>query len=390
MRTVTLILLLLLSSSKLIFSQNSNSEADTLVYFLVPQMPVYYGDYDQILENIFSKTDNETIAILKSDSIYINIQITNKGKVAISPRNYNLPEFENTLEEEINKLIWIPGKSNDKNVAVQETSPVRIIDHKLVIPLVYKRVKGNLMKCKITDEKTGVPIPNVRLMTLYNNNFYSSDNNGEVSFYGEPNDEIAIIHLNYLPFTFKAPKDKSAFQIKLNEISYELNPLDLSKYSPLKLPFKKRNCRYEDWKDTTLNSIVFIGIKEVSPIKIVKFKSIILIGMEYLFTPEEAEFNGGMECFYNYLAQNFALPENLYNNGFGDIIDVTFTISNEGKIEDLEFSPNANDEIAKALRTTFMDMPRWKPAKQMNQPIEQYFTLKITIGKNRYWDRLYS
>ncbi len=386
---IALLTLTFLMASQILYSQKESGSVDTAVYFFTPQMPVYYGDYDQSLENVLNKLDSETIAILKSDTINVNIKINSNGKVFITERNFSLPQFEKLLEEELNKLVWIPGKNTEKNVSLLLTSPVRIIDGKLIIPMVYKRVKGKLIKCKITDEKTGEPIPNVRLLTKYNNNYYNSDINGDVGFYSEPNEEVGIIHLNYLPFTFKIPENKNAFQIQLNEIAYELDPLDLTKYSPLKLPFKKGKCNYEDWKDTLITNIVFMGSKDNFQTNITRFRNIVFLGMESVYTPEDAEFNGGMECFYNYLAQNFKLPENAYINDYFDTIEISFAINDKGNATDLEFPARTNNEIITSLQLLFSQMPKWKPATQVKNPIKQFFTFKLTVGRNKYWEKIY-
>lgn len=386
---IALLTLSFLMASRLLYSQSESIAEDTLVYFLTPQMPVYYGDYDQSLENVLSKLDRETITILKSDTINVNIQISGNAKVVITTRNYSLPDFEKILEEHLNKLIWFPGKNSEKNVTVQSTSPVRIIDRKLTIPLAYKEIKGNLIKCKILDNQTNEPIPNVRLQTKYNQNYYNSDKNGEVSFYSEPNEEIAIIHLNYLPITFKIPENKYAFQIKLNAIAYELNSLDLTKYSPIKLPYKNWNCTYENWKDTIITSIVFMGSMDNFKNSIIRFRSIVFLGIDAIYTPEEAEFNCGMECFYNYLCQNFLLPEQVFKNGDLETVDISFAIAEDGSVIDMEFPKSASNELISSLKTVFLNMPKWKPATQVKVPVKQFFTIKLIVGKNKYWEKFY-
>ena len=249
MRKVILITLLFYISNAL-FSQEINSECDSSeVYFMVQEMPLYNGDDSIFLDNISQLIDAKTKSYFKNNNTNITFQITCTGEALVGSTNSTISEFYNILENELNKLEWIPGKNNGENVSVKSILPVRMINNKLNIPIKHKRIKGELVKCKITDEISGNPVSGVRLITKYNNSSYFSNQNGEVEFYCEEKDELEIRHISYQSFSFNAPENTNSFRIKLTNIVYELKTVDLIEYSPEKLPFKKSTCSFEDWEE---------------------------------------------------------------------------------------------------------------------------------------------
>jgi hypothetical protein len=359
-----------LSISSTIFSQGSNTECDSAVYFIVRQMPIYIGDYNMILDNISQLVDSETKSILKNNNTNITAQVTCKGFVTISSKDSTMSQIYKLLENEFNKLKWIPGKQGSKFVNVSMTIPVRIINNKINIPINFKNGKGELIKCKISDENSKIPISNVRLITKYNNCSYFSNQNGEVEFYCEANDEIEINHINYQPFSFNLPEKTNSFQIKLTNVVYMLETVDLTKNFPKKLPYKKTICNYEDWQETKQNQFAIRGFGDI-------------------YAAETAVFNGGFECFCNYIAQEFVFPEIAFKNEYSDTVEISFTITEDGISKDLAFSKKLNYGIDSSLNKLFMEMPKWIPATQSRQKIEQRFIIKLIIGGNKYWKENY-
>ena len=369
MRNIILITILL-SISITLFSQE-NTECDSTVYFMVQQMPLYFGDYNLFLDNVSQKVNAETKNLLRSNYTNNIIQITCKGEAIISSTNSELIQFYKILEKELNKLKWIPASHNGKNVNVQSTIPVRIINDKLDIPIFFKRVKGELVKCKITDDESGMPVSDVRLITKYNDCSYFSDENGLIEFYCEANDEIGINHINYQPFSFNLPENTSSFKIKLTNVVYGLETVDLTKNSPKKLPYKNIECNFEDWQEIKQNQSVFLG-------------------MGNFYTSEMSVFNGGYECLYNYIAQEFILPKSAFENEYIDTVNVSFTVAEDGAIKNVAFSKQLNYGIDNTLKKLFIEMPKWRPASQARKKTEQRFVIKLIIGINKYWKKNYS
>ncbi|WP_167613568.1 energy transducer TonB [Maribellus sediminis] len=360
---------ILLFISHALYSQE-NTGCDTVVYFVVEQMPLYLGDYNTFLENVSNQIDAETNSLLKNNNTNVNFQITCKGEAVITSTNSELTQFYNVLENELNKLQWIPARHNFKNVTVQSILPVRMINNKLNIPINFKGVRGELVKCKITDESSGIPVSNVRLITKYNDCSYFSNQYGEVEFYCEEKDEIEISHINYQSFSFSAPENASSFQIKLTNIVYELEPVDLTKYSPNKLPYKKSTCSFESWHETKQNQFMILGMGD-------------------FYAPELAVFNGGYECLDNYIVLEFVLPKTASEDNYTDTVDISFTIAEDGTLKNIVLSKTLNYDIDTIVRNIFVEMPKWKPATQARQKTKQSFVLKLIIGNNKYWEKYY-
>lgn len=369
MRKIILITILL-SISNALFSQE-NMECDTSVYFMVQQMPLYIGDHNTFLDNLSKQIDPETKSILKNNNTNIFFQITCKGKAVITSANSELTQFYKIVENELNKLKWIPALSlSGKNVNVQSVIPVRIINNKLYISINHKSVKGELIKCKIIDENTGIPVSYARLITKYNDCSYFSNQNGEVEFYCEENDGIEISHLNYQSSNFNVPENASSFQIKLKNLVYDLETIDLTKYSPKKLPHKKSFSNFEDWQEKEQNQIMILGLGDY-------------------YAPEMAVFNGGYQCLDNYIAQNFVLPKSAFEHDYIDTVNISFTIAEDGTLKNLAFPKQLNYGVDSALKKLFIEMPKWKPASQAQQKTEQTFVIKLIIGTNKYWIKKY-
>ncbi|SHF75317.1 TonB protein C-terminal [Mariniphaga anaerophila] len=360
---------ILLAVSHVLFSREK-TECDTTTYFVVPQMPLYFGDYDTFLDNVSEQIDAKTKSVLKSSNTYIGFRVTCNGEAVITSTNSELTQFYKILENELNKFRWIPGRHRGKSVNVQITTSVRMANNKLDIPIKCKRVKGELFKCKITDEKSGTPVSNVRLTAKYNDCFYLSDQNGEIEFYCDAKDEIEISHINYQSFSFNAPENTSSFQIKLTNIVYELETVDLTQHFPKKLPFKKSVCNFQDWQEPRQNQLAVFKVED-------------------FFVSEMAVFNGGYECLDNYTAQEFVLPKIAFENGYADTVNVSFTVAEDGKLKNVAFSKALNYGVDAALEKLFYEMPKWKPATQARQKSEQTFTIKLIIGVNKYWEKYY-
>ncbi len=335
---------------------------------MVRQMPSYIGDYDVLLDDVSRQINAETKSFLRSNNTNITLQITRKGRVTISSSNSKLLQLYKLLEYELNKLKWIPGKQGNNYVNVQSVFPVRIINDKLNIPIDYKNVRGKLVKCIITDEKSKAPISNVRLITKHNKCSYYSNQNGEVIFYCEDNDEIEISHISYLSLSFNAPENKKTLKVGLKGVVYELETVDLTEYSPKKLPFKKSLCNFEDWQEKKQNHFMILGIGDH-------------------YAAKMAVFNGGYECLYNFIAEKFELPKSAFENEYTDAVDISFTITEVGELKDVTFSKHLNYGIDDSLNKLFIEMPKWKPASQSRITTEQRFVIKLIIGSNKYWKK---
>ena len=232
----------------------------------------------------------------------------------------------------------------------------------------FANVKGKVMRCTIIDEDTKLPVSYVRLITKYNSYSYYSNDKGEVYFYCDANDEVEISHINYQTFNFSTTQNDTNYQLFRKQLIYEFETLDLTKYSPEKLPNKNLNCNYSDWEKGKEPSFVFIGL-----------------GNNY--QSEMAVFNGGLGCLYNYLSEKFTLPDSAILNEYIDTAIVSFIVDEFGSIQDVKIDKKLDFGINKIITDLFYNMPKWKHGSQANEKVSQKFMIKLVIGYNKYWKK---
>lgn len=92
-----------------------------------------------------------------------------------------------------------------------------------------------------------------------------------------------------------------------------------------------------------------------------------------------AQFAGGENIFYKYLADNIKYPPILIKIKLEGSLDLKFMIDKQGKVKDIEiirgFDPDADDEVLRVMRT----MPAWIPAKENGEVIDYIHHLTITF-----------
>jgi hypothetical protein len=331
-------------------------------------MPCYVGDYDKVLREVFIKTPLET-----SDQIIklypkAKFLIDCNGKVTIKIAESSLSNFAELVEFEINKLQWIPAFYEGNPISTEMTFPVSIVDNRLRIPKYYAEVKGTIHKAKIFDEDTNAPIEDARVKTKYNNHSTLSNIKGDASFYCEPGVSIEVSHINYNPVVFSALETTYSYKIKLKKAFYALEDLNLVKYNPEKMPKKDIQCSFQDWNDVNKNKIIIFESSD-------------------FYTSEMAHFNNGFDCFYNYMSNNFILPNEAIINNYRDTLLVRFIISEEGIPNIVHMSKELKYKVDKVIEELFAEMPKWKPANQAKTPVEQEFEIKIILGVNDYWKK---
>ncbi|GAB6008589.1 energy transducer TonB [Dysgonomonas reticulitermitis] len=92
-----------------------------------------------------------------------------------------------------------------------------------------------------------------------------------------------------------------------------------------------------------------------------------------------AQFAGGENIFYKYLADNIKYPPILIKIKLEGSLDLKFTIDKQGKVKDIEiirgFDPDADDEVLRVIRA----MPAWIPAKENDEAIDCVHHLTVTF-----------
>ena len=94
---------------------------------------------------------------------------------------------------------------------------------------------------------------------------------------------------------------------------------------------------------------------------------------------QNAEFPGGIDAFYQYLATQLNYSEN--NNGLGiqGKLVCSFVVEKDGSIKDVKvvtsFAQGYDEDVIKVLN----ESPKWTPAMQGGQPVSQKMSVPIFI-----------
>ncbi len=84
---------------------------------------------------------------------------------------------------------------------------------------------------------------------------------------------------------------------------------------------------------------------------------------------------GGMQAFYQFLGKQIKYPSNAIKNNTQGTVRLEFTVTKEGKLEDVELS-------SEALRV-FRYSADWLPAKELGEPVRIRYVIPIKFSLNR-------
>ncbi|MEO7313460.1 MAG: energy transducer TonB [Chitinophagaceae bacterium] len=100
-------------------------------------------------------------------------------------------------------------------------------------------------------------------------------------------------------------------------------------------------------------------------------------------TPKEeqpATFKGGLDGWRRHLEKNLYWPDGYhFKDGNMAVVGVTFTVNEEGKIEDSYVSTPFHPEFDKIALRTILQSPKWKSATQDNRRVKYRMTQAITF-----------
>ena len=87
-----------------------------------------------------------------------------------------------------------------------------------------------------------------------------------------------------------------------------------------------------------------------------------------------AQFDGDLEKWF---ADNFVYPKEAKEKGIEGIVEVNFTIDNEGNVVNVESYSDVDDILKKDAIELIKKMPKWVPADQDNNKITSSATLEV-------------
>lgn len=104
-----------------------------------------------------------------------------------------------------------------------------------------------------------------------------------------------------------------------------------------------------------------------------------LIGKEIPFFPfeEEAQYPGGEEALFAFLAKNINYPREAQQKNIQGRVVIGFVIDEDGKVDNLKVMHGVRSDMDEEAMRVIRLMPAWKPARQDGINCNQAFTLPI-------------
>jgi periplasmic protein TonB len=97
----------------------------------------------------------------------------------------------------------------------------------------------------------------------------------------------------------------------------------------------------------------------------------------FIAVEEDPSFPGGQVELMKYLSSTLRYPTAAREAGLDGIVFISFVVEKDGSISDIRVlrgpGGGLDDEAVRVIR----NMPRWKPGKQMNQPVRVQFSIPV-------------
>jgi hypothetical protein len=170
---------------------------------------------------------------------------------------------------------------------------------------------------------------------------------------------FTVSHVSYRTETFEAPKDVNSFTIKLKRMIFQF-PIDMRDYP-----------KHFDSLELLNKGVI---LKGPTPDSLHVVESL-------------ADFDGGIKTFLDFLGNNFVYPLDELKKNTGGLIRLEFTIDKYGDYKSLRCLPDSVGEICGELKRILTVIPKWRPAEQRGEPIDQEMAIIVFYGLNDYWKK---
>lgn len=116
------------------------------------------------------------------------------------------------------------------------------------------------------------------------------------------------------------------------------------------------------------------------PIKIVEIKApVVEVEEIYDVVEESAEFPGGMQKMYEFIAKNLVYPAMARESNVQGKVFVNFVVGKDGSISEVKVLRGIGSGCDEEAMRVVKMMPKWQPAKNMGKPVKARFTLPINF-----------
>jgi hypothetical protein len=171
--------------------------------------------------------------------------------------------------------------------------------------------------------------------------------------------KIVISHVSYVTEPIDIPENVNSFTVPLRKTMF-LFPIDLKEY-PSK--FDSTKIKKKEKKDLKQGEESWVVVEAL------------------------ADYPGGLQGFKDYFGNNFQYPESeLIKNDYG-LIRLEFTIDKSGDYKSIRCLPDSTGEICNEFKRILTVIPKWTPAEQRGEKVDQEMAFPIWYGPNDYWKK---
>ena len=100
----------------------------------------------------------------------------------------------------------------------------------------------------------------------------------------------------------------------------------------------------------------------------------------YEFVETNAQFPGGQQECYKWLAQNMKYPVKAQEEGIQGRVIVSFVVNRDGSIVDVKTLRSPHSSLTKEAERLVKSMPKWKPATQGGKTVRSRFNLPLMFS----------
>jgi len=93
----------------------------------------------------------------------------------------------------------------------------------------------------------------------------------------------------------------------------------------------------------------------------------------------EAEFPGGFEAMFKWVADHLKYPEECKANEIQGNVIIQFVVNEDGSLSDAKILRSPDKALSQEAVRVVKAMPKWKPAKQGEKAVRSYFRLPIVF-----------
>ena len=220
---------------------------------------------------------------------------------------------------------------------------------------------------KVIDQQTKKPIKNANVVIFGTTKGAVTNALGFFKLNLESTQKkIVISHVSYVTEPIEVPQNVNSFTVPLRKANFQFS-IDLKEY-PTKFDPTK--------------------IKEKEKEKVDQEKEKVNQEKEtYVVVEALADYQGGLQRFKDFFGNNFNFPESELLNNSSGVMTLHFIIDKSSEYKSIRCFPDSVGALCNEFKRILTVIPKWIPAEQRGEKMDQEMKLTIFYGSNDYWKK---